>query len=181
MGRLLPCITFINHELKNAKRHGGSRPFCDLSWPNMYEDNHSEAEERSLSPRQDVLYDQFASVPQCITEPVELRAQHIFLQDTIVMTPYSTGVSHGHYAKLASLLKSSLSSDALCAAVNAVALASLATRFGIPEIQPLAAAQYTSSIRHVRAQLTASASDHSKECLLASMSLLSLYEVWSLC
>ena len=54
---------------------------------------------------------------------------------------------------------------------------SLATRFDISGIRPLAAAQYASSIRHIREQIIASTHGYSAECLLASMSLLSLYEV----
>lgn len=119
------------------------------------------------------------SIPQHISEPIQLQARYIFLQDTIVLTPNSSTVSRGHFANLASLLQFSLDSGALRTAVDAVALASLATRFGICEARPLAAAQYACSIRHIRAQLMAST--QGTESLIASISLLSLYEVSSLC
>jgi hypothetical protein len=132
-----------------------------------------------MSLRQSGVHNRVISVPPPLTQSVQLQAQHIFLQDTIVLTPYSSGVSRGHFAKLASLLESSLASSALYEAVNAVALVSLATRFSIPEIRPLAAAQYASSIRHIRAQIIASMHKDSVDYLLASISLLSLYEVCS--
>lgn len=143
----------------------------------MYEEQYPKDSEQCLGVEHDNISESIIEVPQHLTEPVETQAQHIFLQDTIVLTPKSSGVSHGHYAKLVSLLRSSLHSNALCTAVNAVALASLATRFGIPEVRPLAAAQYASSIRCVRAEIELSRHGDSRECLFASISLLSLYEV----
>ena len=139
-----------------------------------------------LSPCLDYICDQdpvwgqrrsFLPIPQQISEPIQLQARHMFLNDTVVLTPNSRAVSQGHFANLASLLRPA-KPNALGAAVDAVALSLLATRFGMFEARSLAVAQYTSSIRHLRKQeLT---STDSTQCIIACISLLSLYEVRSI-
>lgn len=114
-------------------------------------------------------------VPQALSEPLYLQARHIFLQDIVILTPDSRAISGGHFAKLALMLSSSRNADYLEAAVNAVALASLATRFGVADARSLATAQYITSIQRIRAQ--AVASKHNTASLVAAISLLSLYEV----
>ena len=114
-------------------------------------------------------------IPQQIFEPVKHQARHIFLRDTIVLTPDSSTVSRGHFANLADLLSLSPGSSALRAAVDAVALTSLATRFGMSDVRAIAMAQYASSIRHMKAEMIAST--YNAESLIASISVLSLYEV----
>ena len=116
-------------------------------------------------------------IPPQVSEPIWFQARHVFLQDTIVLTPNSSVVSRGHYANLANLLGLCQDAGALRMAVDAVALASLATRFGIVEARQLAAVQYASSLRQIRAQLAVS--PHKPKSLVASISLLSLYEVSS--
>lgn len=113
-------------------------------------------------------------IPRHISEPIQLQARQMFLHNSVVLTPNSCMVSQGHFANLSSMLTSS-NSGGLNAAVDAVALSLLATRFGMFEARPLAMARYTSSIRHLRGQDLASA--EGAQSLIASISLLSLYEV----
>lgn len=114
-------------------------------------------------------------IPQHISESMQLQARHMFLQDTIVLTPNSNTISRGHFANLAGLLDSSAAPDGLPTAINAVALTLLANRFSTAEARPLAMAQYASSVRHVRKQILDST--YNAESLVASIALLSLYEV----
>lgn len=111
------------------------------------------------------------SVPQHVDETIHYQARHIFLHDTVVLTPSSSAISRGHFAGLCDLLNSP-ESTALSSAIDAVALTLLATRFGRHEARPLAIARYTCCIRRLRANDLASAA--STRCLIACIFLLSL-------
>lgn len=100
------------------------------------------------------------SIPQHLSEPVYRQARHIFLRDTVVLTPRSNAVSRGHFANLTGLLEASPDSDALCAATDAVASTLLVTRFGMSGVRPLAVARYSTAISSMRAQMTASNTEY---------------------
>lgn len=118
-------------------------------------------------------------LPRPVFEPIQLQARRVFLQDIIVPTPNSSPISRGHFANLASTLKTSSEIGYLQTAVNAVALTVLATRFNVSEARPLAMSQYVRSIVLIRTHMEKS-STHGTEHLVAAMSLLSLYEVRTL-
>lgn len=129
--------------------------------------NHENANLRTESGNQQ-------TIPRHVSDSVRFQARHIFLHDTVVLTPSSSAISRGHFANLAGLLHFAEPS-ALGAAVDAVALALLANRFSYHEVRPLAMVQYNSSVRHLQAlDLKTTGSVQS---LIACVTLLSLYEV----
>jgi hypothetical protein len=132
---------------------------------------------RNFEYDDDISWDEIgtlSNIPPHISESIQWQARQIFLHHSVVLTPDSRSMSQGHFANLASVLGSS-KSRALDSALSAVALLLLATRFGMYEARSLALAQYTASIRHLRGQDLVSGAN--AQCLLASISLLGLYEV----
>jgi hypothetical protein len=108
-----------------------------------------------------------------VTEPVTHQALNVFLSDTIM--PAADGsASKGHFTNLIALVQSSSDSDALPLALQAVALASLASRVWSSELQLEAARRYTNSIHQLRKDLS-STPDGLR--VLGCILLLSLYEV----
>lgn len=106
----------------------------------------------------DQIYDQespwtwlrsHVSIPRGVAQSMSMQARHVFLHNAVVFTPDSSIMSRGYFANLADLLRIP-SSDALRAAMDAVALSLLATRFEIPEARPLTVKQYALSICHLR-------------------------------
>ncbi len=74
-------------------------------------------------------------IPPLISTPVLHQAVHIFLNDMVVHTPSSGAVSKGHLTGLVALVLSASSNEALPTALEAVALASRAARFKVPELR----------------------------------------------
>ena len=115
-----------------------------------------------------------SSIPHSVSEPIQRQARHVLLHDTVLLTPESGAISRGHFANLASLLERS-TNNVLRSAVDAVALSLLASRFGMLEVRPMAVTRYMAAIRDLQAPNLAAAAG--TQCLIASVYLLSLYEV----
>jgi hypothetical protein len=112
---------------------------------------------------------------QWITVPVLQRALSTFFSDTVVLTPGSGAISQGHFASLVPLVEASPRSAPLPAALDAVALVSFATQFGVPELRPVAMERYCLSISRLRMHNVASTSSAAQ--LNACISLLGMFEV----
>lgn len=114
-------------------------------------------------------------VPLHLTEPISRQAVQIFLQNVVLPTPNRGSISKGHFATLPALVDESPATDALPAALEAIALASCSTRFAMHELRFKALQRYTFSARHLVALDLASTSRPLN--IIACMLLLGLFEV----
>jgi hypothetical protein len=112
-----------------------------------------------------------------VAEPLLHQAVHVFLSDTVITAPHGS-TSKGHFMNLGSLIQSSSKLEALPFALEAVALASLASRIWSPDVQLEAMRRYTISVQRLRKSILNSNSDVLS--VIACILLLSLYEVRSL-
>ena len=114
-------------------------------------------------------------LPRPIAVPVIYQAVEIFLADTVVPVPIEHCTSQGHFSRLAKLVKTSSSSDALPSALEAVALASFANRFRSSEVRTAAVRRYVACISQLRNGNLRS--ENGAMSILACILLLSMYEV----
>ena len=114
------------------------------------------------------------SLQSCLTEPLSHRAVDLFLAGTVMHAPGHSS-SQGHFVHLGDLVQSSSDCEALPLALEAVSLASFATRFNRPEIQLEAQLRYAVSIRRLRNTDLDCSSKSS--VIIACIQLLSIYEV----
>ena len=111
-----------------------------------------------------------------ITEPVLSQALNLFLSDTVIYAPCGS-MSKGHFVNLTDLVQSSSKLEALPLALESVALASFANRFGISGIRLEATRRYAIAVHQLRNTNLGSESNASS--LMACIQLLSIYEVHS--
>jgi hypothetical protein len=131
----------------------------------------------SLQTRQYAIAQERASKSyRSVAEPLLYQAVHVFLSDAVITAP-SGSTSKGHFANLVALIQSSSKSEALPFALEAVALASLASRICNSEVQLEATRRYTISINRLRQTNLSVNSDVLS--VIACILLLSLYEVRS--
>jgi hypothetical protein len=150
-----------------------------LSVPCEDEKNNSKrrSKSHSLITRQYASAQQRASkIDRFVVEPILHQAVHAFLSDAIITAPGGS-TSRGHFANLVGLIQSSSKSEALPFALEAVALASLASRICNSEVQLEAMRRYTISIHWLRK--TNLNSNTNILSVIACILLLSIYEVRS--
>jgi hypothetical protein len=109
-----------------------------------------------------------------VAEPLLYQAVNVFLSDAVIIAPDSS-MSKGHFANLVALVQSSSNIGPLPFALEAVALASLASRTCNSDVQLEATRRYTISINRLR--MTNLNSNSDPLCIIACIMLLGLYEV----